>query len=67
MSIEYDPNFGVFVTVQPRTSHYAAKSVRKHSGLVHQATVRGFDTAKQFLHGLMLVTGSRRLNCYVYL
>ncbi len=55
MSIPLLAEIGKYVTVQPRTSHYAAKSVRKHSGL---------DTAKQFLHGLMLVTGSRRLNCY---
>ena len=46
------------VTVQPRTLHYAAKSVKQRSGRdasSHHEVV---------LHGLMLVTGSRRLNCY---
>jgi len=31
---------------------------------MHQATERGFDTNEVVLHGLMPVTGSRRLNCY---
>ena len=33
---------------------------------MQQATERGFDTNEVVLHGLMPVTGSRRLNCYVF-
>ena len=41
-----------------RTLHCAAKSVRKRSG--RDAS----SHHKVVLHGLMPVTGSRRLNCY---
>ena len=33
---------------------------------MHQAMAHGFDTNEVVMHGLMPVTGSRRLNCYIW-